>query len=584
MKKLLCMLLAALMLMSLLAACRKNDAGDGQTTDAGATTDAAAGNKPAGAETEAPEEEVQMITIVENSEAQFYIVASPAYIETMEYIQQDLYKKTGVTLEAMAQPDETSTKHKIYLGSNYDEVCPDAEQKLLYGGYAVAYANGDIHFCGMDDDTLKRAATKFLSSIPVKECVTRNDEGKVTLIIPSTLMLVSNPDYAVQNPTLLSAPISEYNLVYKNDATYVDEAVVTLLGDKMGTLTGYAPKAVKASEAAVEREIIINNARGTAPNMGKTEYSIKSEGSKIYINYGSTVAAMAAIEELSDVTFYKQTSYNIAETIEDTMGMLAKADDEVRIMTSNVLFTNADNAELPYAQRAALLSDIYLTWHPDFIGLQESKGAIGEDIKVALADEYGYINQAVSGNGHTPILYDKDVWEPVTEGGNILMKHEMFQSNHCWDYEWVMFQKISDPSVKVIMMNLHFQPRGYQGEQRPESMNKFNNEVKRLEREYSNIPIFCTGDYNTGYSWTRNSAIGDDGWNEDVIAGTQLQSSGALTENTADPNGSAIDHVCVSKNLVTVVRNVRVKYEVMLKSSDHQPVFADIKLTPPTTT
>ncbi|MBE6546248.1 MAG: hypothetical protein E7668_02255 [Ruminococcaceae bacterium] len=581
MKKLLCMLLAVLMLLGVLAACSKDESVGEETTGEG--VGAPVGTQPAGSDTTEPESEVvETITIVEDGVAQFYIVASAQYTETLAYIQKDLEKKGGVMLDAKAEADASSSKHAIYVGSDYDTICPDAEVKLLYGGYAVVYVDGDIHFCGMDDETTKRAATKFLSSIPVKECVTKNAEGKITLAIPSSLMMVWNPCYTVTKPELLSVHVSEYKVVYAQNGTYVDEAIVATLQDNVGQVTGYTPDAIKSDAAEAEHEIILNRARGTKPTLKETEYAIKSEGSKIYIDYGSTLAAVTALEELKNKDFYGKTSYDISKTIDDTMAMTTKGADEVRIISSNVLFTNAENAELPYEQRAALLSDIYLTWKPDFIGLQESKGGIGDAIKEALADEYGYINQALSGSGHTPILYDKDVWEPVTEGGQIVQKHEMFQSQHCWDYEWVMFQKIDDTDTKVIMMNLHFQPRGYKGEERPESMDKFNAEVQRLESVYPTIPIIATGDYNTRLTMGRDPEIGNDGWNEDVIIGTNLQSSGALTEDTDDPNGSAIDHVCVSKNLVTVVRNVRIKYELMVKSSDHQPVFADIKLTPPT--
>ena len=67
--------------------------------------------------------------------------------------------------------------------------------------------------------------------------------------------------------------------------------------------------------------------------------------------------------------------------------MKAKSADEIRVMTSNVLFWDADNAQLPYAQRAALLSDLYLDFKPDFIGLQEAQYGIGDNIRDAVASE-----------------------------------------------------------------------------------------------------------------------------------------------------------------------------------------------------
>jgi exonuclease III len=235
-----------------------------------------------------------------------------------------------------------------------------------------------------------------------------------------------------------------------------------------------------------------------------------------------------------------------------------------------VLFT--DHGSIPYSNRADLLADLYLDFMPDFIGLQEAQGGIGAAIYEGIKERYERISQI---SGHTPVLYRKDIWRPVTDSEGATVKNAVHEAN-CWGFEWVMFERIDDPTVKVIVGNLHFPPSSY-STRRPAAMDHFNNEIKRLESEYKDIPIFVTGDYNTKVTGKRHTGL-DDGWEEDIIVDTTLQSGGQLTEDTDDKNKTTIDHICVSSKLVEVVRHRGVSYETMKNSSDHRPYFVDIKL------
>ena len=575
MKKLLCILLTILMAASVLASCNK-DSGDEAMTDGDSQT--ASNTEDSGTINEAPgaESAPETIDLIVNGASKYYLVCTDynTYSEAVQYVSDDIARRTGITLEVALAKVEDSSQHMIFVGGDYASLFPNAETKMTYSGYAAVYHEGDIYLCGNNSDTVKKAATKFMSSISTKECITRDENGRVSLAIPKTLMFVYNPGYPIMKPTLLSAHISDYRLVLSKDAGYADTLLAEQLVDQLGALTGFIPKIVTDAEAATEREIVLGstNRKAVAELADRYSYAVVSEGSKLYVTWGSTKAFDGIFQNIKGV-FGKETVSLSGKIDQDCK--IEKSADEIRVMTSNVLFWNADNAQLPYGQRAALLSDLYLDFKPDFIGLQEAQYGIGDEIRDAVASEYTMISQ--SKNRQTPILYRHGTWKISEDNGVQIKKVQMFANNWCWEYEWVMFERINDSTEKVIVMNLHFHPdvSPYR-DPRADDIDAFNAEVRRLEGLYPNVPMFVTGDYNTTVNHVRGDL--DDGWTEDIIVGTKLQCGALLTEDNNDPNGKAIDHICTNGDLVDVVRHRSVSYKAMEKSSDHIPYFIDVKL------
>ena len=389
----------------------------------------------------------------------------------------------------------------------------------------------------------------------------------------------------METAKMLGAPGSDYRVIYRADGNYVEQMLAHELCKAVIEATGEAPAVARDDTAPSACEFLLGNTnRKQSEALAPTAYTVKSEGTTVVINYGSTLAAVEAIAKLGEVL--AEESIDLAGEIEDTMNMVKAEGCTLRVMSSNVLFTNdIKTTGLAWEKRADLLADMYRTWKPDILGLQEARGGIGDRILEQIGDEYTMSTQAT--RRHTPILYRTAEWRPVLdEAGNPIQNMEMFHSNHCWDYEWIMLEQIVT-GRKIIAGNLHFQPRGYCGDLRTVAIRMFNTEMKRIEALYPDIPIFVTGDYNTPRKMKR-LAENDwkDGW-DDIVDGTHLLCAGQLCTATsatgniknADPNGVLIDHVCMSYHLVEKVHYLRrVMYNLMLKSSDHRPCFADITL------
>lgn len=567
MKKWLCILLALLMTLGILASCAKEKEAELPPSDEGGGTTSDAPNASAAPET---------IDLIVGGVAQYYVLcrSSSQYGTAAEYVLEDIRRKTGIALELATEEKKNTSLHRIVVGGDYAELFPDAEVRLSAEGYAALWQDGDIYLCGYTTDTVLKAAKKWLSSMPTKECITKDANGAVTMTFSSSLLYVFNPEYTVKDPTLVSEHIASYRIVYDEDGRYTDRVLAESLSQTIASLTGFLPAVVSDAEEPAACEILCGPTnRKQMESLGSYAYSITNENTRIYLNFGSAMAFDGILSEWKGL-FGKETltvGGSIAETCK-----IAKDAGDIRIMTSNVLFGNDSSAQLPWKERAALLTDLYLDFKPDFIGLQEAAGNIGTAIRDGVAAEYAMVSQSTG--GHTPILYRTDTWRVArNDAGEPIQNMEMFADNFCWDYEWVMFENIADPSLKVIMMNLHFHPdmAGYR-EKRPADMDTFNAEVRRLEQQYPTVPMFVTGDYNTAVSHTRGDL--NDGWADDIIAGTKLQSGGQLTQDSADAAKKCIDHISTNAELVDVIRHQGVSYDAMKKTSDHIPYFIDVRL------
>ncbi len=525
--------------------------------------------------------EKNTIGIVTDGMLRFDVVCENScteYEDVIRYIRDDLRSKTDLEIEVIDVKSSDSEKHAIYIGKNYDDIFPNAEESLTYMGYAVIYHEGDIYLFGRAFGSTLNAAKKLLSSISVEDCITKDEKGLLNMVIPTSLMFVYNPRYSIEDPTLFSAHISEYKIVYAHGAEISVERMAILLSEKIGAMTGYAPMVVTDNEAAVEREIVLGttNRNNTERLDNPYGYSIRGEQNKLYLNFGSVMAFDPILNNIQ-ATFDKDT-VNIVGEIDDRIHM-KKDDTDIRIISYNVWsgIGSIGGIKLPNPIRAALSAKAISDFKPDFVGLQETKGEIGDEIIKNLTEEYTPISRLPK--RWIFILYRHDDWKPVEENGEIVMKAQYLKGDTCWGYEWVLFEKIADPSVRVIMMNLHFRNGYYTTiNDRPSDMYTFNTEVRRLEALYPDIPLMITGDYNTGVSYKRSRA-GEihDGWEEDIIVNTRIQCSSQLTEDTDDTGGHFIDHVCVSYDLVDVVRHRLITYEALTGASDHRPLLTDIK-------
>lgn len=269
-----------------------------------------------------------------------------------------------------------------------------------------------------------------------------------------------------------------------------------------------------------------------------------------------------------------------------------KADESyIRVMTSNVLFSNAqkslDFGADYYKTRAEILAAQYLYFKPDFIGMQEITADMKAEFLAHLSDVYAFVDSPtgekckrgewMAHRNYTPLAYNKHLYDVVES------RYHVFVEQSCFSYQWAMYAFKKDPSKRVIHMNLHY---FYEvNELQLPGFRDVHAELVHLRRLYPRIPIFVTGDYNC---WHTHPHF-------DVMLGGLNMQSGMLVAEDVGTDGTAmwchsilgdepllsrtaIDHVSVTTDLADVKVH-RVLYDDLLTwASDHSSRFLDLKL------
>ena len=254
---------------------------------------------------------------------------------------------------------------------------------------------------------------------------------------------------------------------------------------------------------------------------------------------------------------------------------------DVRVMTSNVLFGGSSDLPdgLTDEGRSLILTEYYRRYQPDFIGLQEMDPRIHGLIVDKLSEEYLIPETEFEGACiFTPVLYRKDAWTPLQTGFHRFLRH------WCWQYHWALYQSNSNPGIRVIHMNFHYHPSAMPYvDSRCHAVVELNTELLRLQREYPDVPMFVSGDYNVFVDSPEFAGT--------FSQGLKMQSGMLLTDDNdgygwslhpvgqmPDMGLKAIDHVSVTEDTVRVKRHRIICDEMIIFGSDHCPMFIDAEL------
>lgn len=268
---------------------------------------------------------------------------------------------------------------------------------------------------------------------------------------------------------------------------------------------------------------------------------------------------------------------------------IEKADESyIRIMTSNVLHSRAsDLARKTWEERLAILSTVYLTFLPDFIGLQEVSYQQTGPFLRALSEIYDtpdtplgdFINYPYHGvdyiQNHTPILYNKHKYEVLDS------RYHIFPNDDLHSYQWALYRVKENPEQKIIHMNMH--PHSNSNINMP-GFEDAHEELLHLRRHYPTTPIFLTGDYNAEYKERQMQVLfeGLDMISGALIAeksdGMQMFNHPITSMKFFAPHLTSIDHVGVTTDLVDVKLHRVLFDEIIAKGSDHCPMFIDVAL------
>ena len=253
----------------------------------------------------------------------------------------------------------------------------------------------------------------------------------------------------------------------------------------------------------------------------------------------------------------------------------------VRVMSSNVLNANdptSKSFKIDYTERIKILSEYYLAFEPDFIGLQEVSSKMTDVFVENLEKKYAFAEAVPDGHHNfTPLFYLKDKYDLLKTKHVNFMEHK----EGCWSYQMALYGFKSEPDKKIIHINLHY--HFLSSETRLPNAMLVNREIRELRKDYPDAPIFVSGDYNCNVSSPEYRV---------TVGGTGLASAMLLTDDNYGYKSwyhnigrteeaqdlDEIDHICVTEELLKVVRHRKIRDTLICDASDHCPIFIDVAI------
>ena len=248
---------------------------------------------------------------------------------------------------------------------------------------------------------------------------------------------------------------------------------------------------------------------------------------------------------------------------------------QVRVMSSNALHTGDGKSRKErdlgnvFEKRMETLAAVYLSFKPDFLGVQELSYTMMPELMakidsvyaipetqmgdVATYEYHGYFHQP----NHFPVLYNKHKYEVLES------RFHMFDNGGVWGYHWALYRSKDNPAHRFIHMNLHFFYNN--NEEQLSNIDETHRELVHLRRMYPKVPIFVTGDYNMRRSHKHFDMLFD---------GLSMESAMMLAED-GQKSEFHIDHISVTTDLMTPIFHRKLDLSELPFSSDHAPQFAD---------
>lgn len=260
----------------------------------------------------------------------------------------------------------------------------------------------------------------------------------------------------------------------------------------------------------------------------------------------------------------------------------SKQNDEVRIMTSNLLVHYKSWGGTDARPRAKMFFETVNIYKPDVIGVQEVSGQ-WHNCLMRNKGNYKMLYPVSTGAlmRMTALMYNTDTLNLIDKGQ---MKYDKGNDARLRRAVWGIFESKAT-GKKFAVISTHFDCIRTDEEELMLSYMKTQtkqiNEISDSIKEEYGVPVFCVGDFNT-----KNSGEGVDPVMDAPEIYEELCKTLTDTRLIAEENasGDALgaddptwDHIFLNGE-AKINRYAIVSPETLSGMSDHYPIFADITL------
>lgn len=282
-----------------------------------------------------------------------------------------------------------------------------------------------------------------------------------------------------------------------------------------------------------------------------------------------------------EYNFYTDKSESpFNEQIKKDNLILKKSENEVRIMTLNLLAHYKSWGGKPVEERSDIFFSIRDGYSPDVLGLQEMCSDWYNEINKQKSN-YKFISPLKTAfpQKMTAILYNSDTIELIDSGS--------ITFSDCWNFKsrravWGVFRhKTINKIFTVVNTHLSFLEELEEENFFTQTcqVNELYSVTQFLELQYP-YPIFVIGDFNTKRRvYYQKSVInsGSYGILNSLYTDSEDIAKNKFCGENFNFNNTLIDHIFI-KGDVTVKNLSLLSQNCFSSLSDHYPLFADIKL------
>lgn len=260
--------------------------------------------------------------------------------------------------------------------------------------------------------------------------------------------------------------------------------------------------------------------------------------------------------------------------------ILKKSENEVRIMTLNLLAHYKSWGGKPVEERSDIFFSICDGYSPDVLGLQEMCSDWYNEINKQKSN-YKFISPLKTAfpQKMTAILYNSDTIELIDSGS--------ITFSDCWNFKsrravWGVFRhKTINKIFTVVNTHLSFLEELEEENFFTQTcqVNELYSITQSLELQYP-YPIFVIGDFNTKRRVSYQKSVinsGSYGILNSLYTDSEDIAKNKFCGENFNFNNTLIDHIFI-KGDVTVKNLSLLSQNCFSSLSDHYPLFADIKL------
>ncbi len=569
MKKITAMLLLAFMLISILAGCKK----DNQSEN--------------GDETSGTSENEMSVLIGEGGESLYKLVRPSGMPNNLLRVCTDFYKTIRSDSEfsikfsddfLRADLDKSEPTEILFGAADRDEV-REVYGEINFDGYAVKSVGNKIVIAAYTEENLRKASERFFA-----ECVKIEDGGKKITFVKNIVEKGSEELFFGGEKD-----ISEYKIVYAEDMLIPAQ----LLRKYIRTAYDITLEVVKHTDPESEKEILVgktgrSESKANAPK-DQLSFVFEATENKIIINADSESVLKSAMSYINNNYILTSPKFNFPKSLslnefqfygEDIKEITEGAD--VRIMSFNILCELWD-ANATMEPRIYGVIGTIKYYSPDVIGIQEVSPKWYQVIRKYLGDEYVFINAnrpSGTDQNYTALAYNKNKVKFITSEYKI---YSVYNSTRLRSINLGVFETLED-GKRFAVTNTHFNANHKTAAEENINRNTQATELVAKIKEYTkkyDCPIFMCGDYNSKDETEAYKIIVADGTIKEAKKTAEKKGKVCLTYHdlgvAPGSASSSIDHIFYTGKARALYYTTLVD-EVVVRSSDHCPIFADFVL------